>query len=231
LETQEKLVDWQYRFDQLWGGNPTDEMDAALVHCLQRNSIPRKPFCDMICGMQSDAVDGRRVATMEALEEYAYQVAGTVGLMLLPLLNAKNMKDAEYPAICLGKAIQLINILRDASPDAALGRIYLPQDLLQAQKVQNEDVLALKSSRGYRNVVKSVSNRAWTLLEQAEEGRNTLPGLGPLFVQVIVELYRGYLDELERREYNNLTVEGERVKIGTSRKLMASIIALKKVML
>ena len=136
-----RLVDWEERFDALCDGRPVDGMDEALMQCLQRNAadLDERPFRDMISGMQSDAVEGQRtVANMEELEDYAYQVAGTVGIMLLPLLDA-DMKKARAPAIALGKAIQLINILRDATPDAALGRIYLPQDMLAAESVSNED--------------------------------------------------------------------------------------------
>ncbi len=67
---------------------------------------------------------------------------GTVGLMLLPLLDA-DVDSARTPAIALGKAIQLINILRDVAPDATLGRVYLPQDMLALEGVQNEDILRL----------------------------------------------------------------------------------------
>jgi phytoene synthase len=242
---QASLVDWEARFDQLWNGHPVDAMDAALTDCLQRNSkiFTRDPFVDMIAGMKADAVAERRIATMDDLEEYGYQVAGTVGLMLLPLLinsssnenNDNDMAKAREPAIALGTAIQLINILRDATPDAALGRIYLPQDLLRQQGVLEDDVLALRlqpsSSDGYCEVVRLVSNRAAELLLQAERGKDTLPGLGPLFVQVIIELYRGYLEQLETMEYNNLSATpGERVKISTPRKLAASAKAVAKVL-
>jgi phytoene synthase len=226
-ELQVQLEDWQNRFDLLAKGEPVDAMDAALYECLQRNpNIGTDPFCDMMDGMKADAVvEGqRRIQSMEELETYGYQVAGTVGLMLLPLLKAP--KEAKDPAVALGTAIQLINILRDATPDAALGRIYLPQDLLQANGVQNEDVVALQSSNGYRQVVRQVAGRAEDLLREAEVGKSTLPGLGPLLVQIIVELYRGYLEQLEKLEYNNLKPGGERVRISTGRKLTATLKAL-----
>jgi phytoene synthase len=111
-----------------------DEMDQALYQCIQRNSgsLTKEPFLDMIAGMKSDAVPNRRIKDMAELEEYAYQVAGTVGVMLLPLLIA-DVQISYPPAIAMGKSIQLINILRDASSDAALGRIYLPQDMLRSE--------------------------------------------------------------------------------------------------
>ena len=221
---QQKLLDWEDRFDALARGKPVDEMDAALTQCLQRNidTLNEQPFRDMIAGMKSDAVEGiRTIDNMDELEVYCYQVAGTVGCMLLPLLNA-DIDKATEPAIALGKSIQLINILRDAKPDAALGRIYLPQDMLQCENVSNEDILNLKSSNGYCKVVQQVATRAHELLGEAEIGKSTLPGLGPLFVQIIVELYRSYLIKLQEMNYDNLNSEGERVKITTLQKMGAA---------
>jgi phytoene synthase len=202
---------------------PIDDMDGALAMYIERNNgdLELSPFIDMISGMQADSVQNRTISNMAELDEYAYQVAGTVGLMLLPLLNA-NVEQSRAAAISLGKAIQLINILRDASPDVALGRVYLPQDMLRAEGVTTEDVLQLKSSPGYRKVVATVADRAKAYLLEAEIGKSTLPGMGPLFVQIIVELYREYLVKLEQIGYDNLNLSGEHVKISTMQKLMAS---------
>ena len=248
-EVQDQLDEWQHRFDLLWKGEPVDAMDAALYECLQRHQhrLGKEPFCDMMAGMRADAVVARRIQSMQELEDYGYQVAGTVGLMLLPLLipqpavttTTEQAEDrastttaaaARDSAISLGTAIQLINILRDATPDAALGRIYLPQDMLQAQGVRDDDILlALRQppSEGYRNVVRAVASRAGELLRQAERGKSSLPGFtGPLLVQIIVELYRGYLEQLKTLDYNNLRPGGERVRISTGRKLMATLQAV-----
>lgn len=225
---QDKLLDWEDRFAALTNGVPKDALDAALSQCLIRNEgrLSEQPFKDMIAGMKADTVDNRTIGTLEELEEYAYQVAGTVGCMLLPLLDA-DIDRATEPAISLGKAIQLINILRDAKADAALGRVYLPQNLLIAENIKTEDVLNLKSSDGYCRVVKEVADRAQELLREAESGKDTLPGVGPLFVQIIVELYRGYLTKLEHINYNNLNAAlGERVKISTLEKVGATSRAL-----
>lgn len=91
-------------------------------------------------------------------------------------------------------------------------------------------MLQLKSSPGYRKVVASVADRAESLLKEAELGKSTLPGMGPLFVQIIVELYREYLVKLELIGYDNLNLSGERVKIKTTQKLMASVKAAIKVL-
>ena len=45
---------------------------------------------------------------------------------------------------------------------------------------------------------------------------------------MVVELYRDYLAELERRGHDNLSVGGERVSISTPRKVLATLRAVRK---
>lgn len=221
------LDDWAARLDRLCDGNPADEADAALVETLQRHpTLSRGLFTDMIEGMRSDVTERRRIKDYAELELYAYQVAGTVGLMLLPLLGLSSEAQAapaRAPAVALGQAVQLINILRDARPDAAMGRIYLPADEMAAFGVSEEDVLARRATPEYRQLVARTAARAEALLREAERGATTLPGLGPLLAQTIVELYRDYLVELERRGHDNLSDGGERVRVGTVRKLGSTL--------
>ncbi|KAL1524225.1 hypothetical protein AB1Y20_019132 [Prymnesium parvum] len=226
-----RLDEWEARLAALCAGSPRDEFDGALLATLRRHpSLGVQPFTDMLDGMRADSVEARRVASHAELEEYAYQVAGTVGLMLLPLLGvhaADEMARAREPAVALGKAIQLVNILRDARADAALGRIYLPQDEMAALGVREEDVLACRGTAEYCSLVARKAARAEALLKEAEVGGRNLPGLGPLLVAVIVELYRDYLVVLARRGYDNLDMGGhDRVSISTARKVLATLRAL-----
>ena len=62
-----------------------------LLSTLQRHpSLGRQPFDDMLAGMRADTAVDARIATYDELREYGYQVAGTVGLMLLPLLGVES---------------------------------------------------------------------------------------------------------------------------------------------
>jgi farnesyl-diphosphate farnesyltransferase len=68
------------------------------------------------------------------LEDYAWRVAGCVGAFWTKLgyltLDRKFSKSAEadllVQGIAYGKALQLVNILRDVAADLAVGRCYLP---------------------------------------------------------------------------------------------------------
>ncbi|MEH6354738.1 MAG: phytoene/squalene synthase family protein [Marinobacter sp.] len=82
-----------------------------------------------------------RVADQVELLRYCYGVAGTVGVMMTCLLNARERENALPHAIDLGIAMQLTNISRDVLEDAHLNRVYLPVDGA-AGTIDPEDIVA-----------------------------------------------------------------------------------------
>ena len=73
-----------------------------------------------------------------SLEDYAYLVAGCVGewwtrmsFHHFPRYSKRTEQELMPLAASFGKALQLVNILRDMPADLAAGRCYLPADELQ----------------------------------------------------------------------------------------------------
>ena len=103
----------------------------------------------MIDGMLMDTpgheIFQDRYETWEELYLYCYRVAGTVGLMVLPIMGCSEdstLEEALEPALALGVALQLTNILRDVGEDRARRRIYLPQEDLERFGVSEAALLA-----------------------------------------------------------------------------------------
>ena len=116
------------------GKVPNDPVWRALSVVFDNFPMVTAPFFDMLTGQRKDA-DFKQPETRKDLEEYCYYVAGSVGLMLLPLLTERPA-DIVVPAKKLGEAMQLTNILRDVGEDYRdRQRIYLPQTLLDAYNV------------------------------------------------------------------------------------------------
>ena len=69
--------------------------------------LDAQPFFDMLEGQRRD-LSFRQPETMGDLEEYGYYVAGSVGLMLLPILHAASPVDdgLRDSAVALGVAMQ-----------------------------------------------------------------------------------------------------------------------------
>ena len=83
---------------------------------------------ELIAGMASDA-ETVRVADEAELLRYCYRAAGTVGLMMCRVLDAREPAAAAH-AVDLGIAMQLTNLCRDVADDARMGRRYLPASLV-----------------------------------------------------------------------------------------------------
>ena len=96
---------------------------------LRDNKISVQVLGDLVKGLIKDQ-KLVRIQTERDLIEYSYQVAGTVGLMMQPLILVNN-KEANKHAVDLGIAMQLTNIARDIYEDATMNRVYLPKEWLK----------------------------------------------------------------------------------------------------
>lgn len=80
-----------------------------------------QPFKDMIEGMRLD-LKKSRYRNFDELYLYCYYVAGTVGLMSVPVMGISSDSKASVEsiynsALALGIANQLTNILRDVGEE------------------------------------------------------------------------------------------------------------------
>ena len=136
-------------FDDLADEAPTDQSEKLknefeqicnnVEHPINKffksNNIPIQILGDLIQGLIQDQ-KLVRIQTEKDLIEYSYQVAGTVGLMMQPLILVKN-KNANKHAVDLGIAMQLTNIARDIYEDAIMNRVYLPKEWLKEISIEH----------------------------------------------------------------------------------------------
>lgn len=124
----------------LKGDIPDSPMFRCLSSTFRRFNLDPSPFRHMLEGLESD-LSFAQPHDMQQLLDYCYKVAGTVGLMLLPVIATKNKHKLIGPAVDLGNAMQLTNIIRDISEDAARGRVYIPVEMLRRQGLTSDDLL------------------------------------------------------------------------------------------
>ena len=113
---------WESRLDGVFAGRPYDMLDAALADAVAAfPAVDERPFRDMVQGMRMDLAKSR-YATFDELYLYCYRVAGTVGLMTVPVMGVSPGSQADVEtvyagALALGVANQLTNILRDVGEE------------------------------------------------------------------------------------------------------------------
>ncbi|KAK6154087.1 hypothetical protein DH2020_013726 [Rehmannia glutinosa] len=207
--TPTALDRWEARLDDIFKGRPFDMLDAALSDTVSRFPVDIQPFKDMIEGMRMDLWKSR-YKNFDELYLYCYYVAGTVGLMSVPIMGIDPESQATTEsvynaALALGLANQLTNILRDVGEDARRGRVYLPQDELAQAGLSDEDIFAGKVTDKWRNFMKKQIKRARKFFDDAESGVTELSAASRWPVWAALVLYRQILDEIEANDYNNFT--------------------------
>ena len=114
-----------------------------------------------------------RIKNIEELLTYCYRVAGTVGLMVLPVLGTSTthtLEEAIPPGLSLGIAFQITNILRDVGEDALRGRIYLPREDMARFGVTEEQIIKGVLDENYKDLMKFEIQRARDYYVEAEAG-------------------------------------------------------------
>ncbi|PWA35064.1 squalene/phytoene synthase [Artemisia annua] len=217
----EVLDRWEERLHDLFNGRPFDMLDAALTDTVQKFPLDIKPFRDMIEGMRMD-IKKSRYENFQELYLYCYYVAGTVGLMSVPVMGISPESSSNAPSIYnsalnLGIGNQLTNILRDVGEDALRGRVYLPQDELAQYGLCDEDVYSRRVTDNWREFMKGQIQRARFYFNQAEEGASELDKDSRWPVWSSLLLYRSILDAIEENDYDNMT---KRAYVGRTKKLL-----------
>ena len=139
LEVSEKrssLEAWQLAI-QSGSGLPEDFQDM-----IRRRNLDQNRLSEIVFGMLMDVgnTEQNRYASFEELRTYCLRVASAVGLLSTQIFGAQGPAVESY-ATDLGIAMQLTNILRDVAEDAAVCRIYVPQEDLRRFGVMEEEIL------------------------------------------------------------------------------------------
>jgi phytoene synthase len=104
----------------------------------------------------------------------------------------------------LGRAFQLTNILRDLSEDAAIGRLYLPRELLVAHGIQLRDPTSVLAHPALPQVCDAVAALAGRDLARAVDAMAKCPHATARPARVMMEIYRRLLRRLVARGWTQL---------------------------
>lgn len=169
-----------------------------------RYRLPEEAALDLLRGFEMDL--GRDAAetarhggisvqmrSWDELSDYCYCVAGTVGLLMCPIMGVNvggKQPAAAKCAIAMGSAMQLTNIARDVKEDFHRGRVYLPEDWLAARGVEPHELLLEKNRKAVFSVIQQMLDRAEDMYALGEVGLRFLPWRAAWAVMVASTVYR-----------------------------------------
>ncbi|GEK91391.1 phytoene/squalene synthase family protein [Alkalibacterium kapii] len=187
-------------------GNESDHfLWIALRDVFDRYDMSIQPFYDQLKGQTMD-YRFKQPETMKTLVDYSYYVAGSVGLMLLPIIAVKNHSDLKKEAIALGVAMQLTNILRDVGEDFnKIDRIYLPKDLMNHYGYRKEDLFEQLIDEKFVQIWENIAHRAEQLYDDFFQSLNLFDEDSQFQVALSAKVYGGILDAVRENGYDCFT--------------------------
>jgi len=218
----DRLVRWSEQFLADWDtGDSAHPVSRAAIHTALTWRIPRHTFESFLASMRMDiTVTG--YPTYADLEHYMYGSAAVIGLQMVPILEPLHPDAADH-ARRLGEAFQMTNFIRDVAEDLRRGRVYLPQEDLDAFGVTRDDLRPGPAPANVVDLVRFEIERTRALYRKAEPGIELLHPTSRACIRTAFTLYGGILDAVEDAGYQVLD---RRVSVPLTRRLAVALPAL-----
>jgi phytoene synthase len=196
------LERWREDIDRLFLGQPSPAT-ANLVEPVRRYGLKRDDFRAVIDGMAMDVDADLRAPDWETLDLYCDRVASAVGRISVRIFGVE-AKAGEVLAHHLGRALQLTNILRDLDEDAAMGRLYLPRETMEAAGIvaDRRTPAAILSEPGIEHVCREVAARAAAHFKEAGRVMAKCPRKAVRAPRMMEAAYRQILTRLKARGWS-----------------------------
>jgi phytoene synthase len=224
VERREKLAAFLGSYRRaLETGSTDDPVFLALRDSQLRYQIPMELLDQLVAGTGMDVREESEQTgaplvvypSFADLYDYCYHVASVVGLVCIRIFGYRDKAAEEY-AEHLGIAFQLTNILRDVKEDAAMARVYLPQEDLEHFGVTAEELGSGAPMEKLRPLLRFEAERARKFYGSADKLLPLIDEVSQPALWAMVEIYRGILERIERKDYDVYT---ERVRLRGSEKL------------
>jgi squalene synthase HpnC len=195
---------------------------VALTGTIERYSIPRQPFADLIDAFVQDQTV-TRYANWQELEGYCRNSANPVGRLVLYLCGYSDSgRQRLSDATCT--ALQLANFWQDVTVDLLKDRIYIPLDIMAHHGYSESDLFARRFTAGFREVMREIVAYARDLFQKG------LPLVDQVDRRLAVDLdlfNRGgmrVLEKIEQLDYNVLAARPAISKAERVRLLFGSLV-------
>lgn len=214
-----ELGAWKGEIDRLFAGKANHPIAKALAGPVHTYGLAKQDFIALLDGMEMDAANRMVAPSMDELELYCARVAGAVGLLSVRIFGVPE-PEGRTLALTLGQAFQLTNVLRDLREDAALGRLYLPRELLDAHGITERTPDAVLKHPALPKVCDDIATLARQSFDDAARAlaRSPRGAVGP--ARVMMKVYQRLLDRLARRGWTRIE---DRMRLSSIEKLWIAL--------
>ena len=209
-----ELDRWRADLGALYADKPAGRA-GFLKDAVHDFGLRQADFLAVIDGMEMDVDADIRAPDLETLNRYCDRVAVAVGRLSIRIFGMEEGPGLQL-AHRLGHALQLTNILRDIDEDAAIGRLYLPRELLAKAGIITSDPIAAIDDPRVDGACRDLAALALDHFAAADRVLRARPRGRLLAPRLMSAVYRTILQEMLLAGW---VAPRRRVRIGKARLL------------
>ena len=195
------------------GQEPELPAIRALGETVRATGIPLASLAELIQANRQDQLV-TRYQGYDDLVRYCELSANPVGQAVLYIVGAATPERiALSDKICT--ALQLVEHWQDVAEDLRNGRVYLPQEDLEAHGVAEEDLARPTASQAVISLMTFETERATRLLDEGAPLAGTLSGFARVAISGYIAGGRAALKAIRQQGYNVLAATPKPGKAAT----------------
>jgi phytoene synthase len=185
----------QETYQALDGNKSHNDVIDAFVHLAKRKHIEKTWIVSFLDAMKQD-LKKTTYQTFEELEAYMYGSAEVVGLMMARIfeLPEQSLRFAQLQ----GKAMQLINFVRDIKEDIELGRTYLPVEDMKRFGIQSLPPKSPQEVEVFAQFMLFEIQRYEEIQQEAENGYPFIPRSFRIPVKTAAQMYLWTANQIKK---------------------------------
>lgn len=168
---------------------------SEFVRVVQKYDIQPAYISSFFDSMEADTRKST-YKTFAELEQYIYGSADVIGLMMAQIM--KLPPESHKAAQLQGKAMQLINFIRDIAEDIQLNRQYIPVEDAKRFKLRSYPPQLPRDKEQFEALVRFEIARYREIQKEAEAGYHYLPRQYRIPVKTAADMYNWTAEIIEK---------------------------------
>ena len=195
-----RLQWWREAIEGIADNAPRNhEVVLPLNDVFHQNGLKKDDFIKIIDARSADIYD-ENPTTLADFETYLGATSGNLTRLAAQVIGKADDKLLTL-AYDMGLVWGLIGTLRSIRYHVSLGKLSLPQELMEKYGLKKRDVFTLAEHKELQNLVEALCDSAREYLDQIKQDKNHIPKRHKS-IFLLAALSRSYLNMFKKAAYN-----------------------------